>query len=192
MIKRLHELTKAELTALGVFMRGEIKPASITEGSDWVCPQLQRAHFWDEEQIAHKVAADAAKEPSGGASCLRAWVALDGDPVGFCGVLVSPRDLEIVTFLIEASKTEAEQFQVAAPLALESLAGLPDREEIFGWFNQEGFAARFAELCGFKVDPLAPSVIADPNPLCRWYMHPKKLVENIKALSKENSGHLHR
>lgn len=179
MIKRLHELSKAELLALSVFMRGEIKPTDISEGSDWVCQQLQRGHFWSKEQVELKVAADAAKEPTSGASYLRAWVALDGDPVGFCGVMVEPSALLIVTFLIDAGK---EEYQIADALALESLANLPDREEIYSFFNKEGFAAEYAKRCGFQSRELGKSMIPNPNPLLYWWMHPKKLVENIKAL----------
>jgi len=176
MIKRLHELTKAELTALGVFMRGEIKPASISEGSDWVCQQLQRPHFWSEEQITYMVKRDKEALTDSGASYLRVWV----DPLGLCAVMVEPEKLFITTFLIDAK----EPFAVADALALEALAGLPEREVIYSYFNKEGFAAEFATRCGFECRELGTSLIVDKNPLLYWWMHPKKLVENIKGFNK--------
>lgn len=174
-IKRLHELSKKELKDLGTFMRGEIQPASIG-GSDWVCQQLQRPHFWSAEQIAYMVRHDKATPTNPGASHLRIWVSLN--PFGLCAVMVEPTKLFIATFLIDAK----EPFEIADALALEALANLPDREEIYSLFNKEGFAARFAIRCGFKCRPLGKSMIPDPNPILYWWMHPKKLAENIKAM----------
>lgn len=184
MIKRLHELSKKELKALGTFMRGEIKPADMAKGSNWVCQQLQRPHFWSEKQVAHMVKRDRETLTTSGASYLRVWVALESSPVGLCGVMVEPLKLFISTFLIDDDYVEAEQFQIADALAKVSLAGLPDREEIYSLFNKKGFAARFATRCGFECRELGKSIIPDPNPLLYWWMNPEKLAENIKKLAK--------
>ena len=174
MIKRLHELSKAELTALGVFMRGEIQPASITEGNDWVCKWFQQGR-WSDKQIEHRVELDKEDKT------YRVWVAFDGAPIGLCSVAAEADALLITTFLVEtAGKTEAEQFVVADALALRSLEGLAKREVIYGWFPKEGFAARYAERCGFESKLMGKPMKPDPNPILYWWMNPTKLRENIE------------
>lgn len=174
-IKRLHELKEKDLLALGVFMRGEIKPADVTKGSEWVCQRLQRPHFWKDNEIARVAGFE------GPGSKFQAWVAFEGKtPVGVCMVSVEPAALLLTTFLVESSRTEEEQHVVADALALRGLGEVPERGEIYGWFSMLGFAARYAKRCGFESvipgKPMAP----DPNPLMRWWTDPAELKKRVE------------
>lgn len=176
-VLRLHELSEKELEALGTLMRGEIQPASITEGSTWVCQRAQRPHFWQDKEIARVAGFE------GPDSKFQAWVIFEGKaPVGLCMIVVEPEALLLTNFLVETSRAEKEQFAVADTLALRSLSELPERKEIYGWFPSQGFAARYAKRCGFKsVVPGKPMVV-EADPIMCWWTDPAVLKKNIEVL----------
>jgi len=169
MIKRLHELSKAELEAVSLFLRGEIQPASITEGSDWVCQKLQRSHFWGIKGVTNMAELDKL----GISSCV---VGFDGAPVGLCHVGLG-EPAQILLFLVAG-----EQFDIADEIALASLDTF-DAEVLESFFPEKGFAADYARRCGFKSERLgkSTSIIPDPNPMLLWTIRVDELRKNIEG-----------
>lgn len=175
MIKRLSELTKPQIEALSVLLRGEIKPADISEGSTWVCQRLQRAHFWDVEMLERMAERD--KEVP------QAWVALDGKaPVGVCMVPGVGVERILVCFLVA---DRPDSWEIADAIALPALKDLMTDgcTELTGWFPREGWAAEYAKRCGFRSSQPGTTIIPDPNPLLLWEIGVKELEENILGLS---------
>ena len=178
MIKRLSELSKKELKDLGTFMRGEIQPASISEGSDWVCLRRQRPYFWKDKEIAR------IAKFEGPASKFQAWTIFEGGPIGICIVTIMTAETErLSTFLVGATgRLEKEQFVIADELALRALSELPERKEIYGDFPALGFSARYATRCGFESELQGKLMAPDPNPILHWTIDPAVLKKNIEVL----------
>jgi hypothetical protein len=178
MIKRLHELTKAERGAVSLLLRGEIKPASIDAGCTWVCLK-QQPHFWSAEMVER--VAERDKETA------VAWVAFDGKaPIGVCFV-VGVGEIRPLTCFLVADR--ADRWEIADATALVALKDLAADGclQLWSWFMAKGFAAEYAERCGFRSSQPGTTVIPDPNPLLLWEIGVKELEQNIL---KEADAHL--
>ena len=167
-IKRLHELSKAELEAVSGFLRGEIQPASITEGSDWVCQKLQRSHFWGIKGVTNM----AELDKMGNSTCV---VGFDGVPIALCRVGLG-EPAQILLFIVTGG------FEVAYEIALASLDTF-DAEVLESLFPEKGWAGDFARRCGFKSERLGnpTSIIPDPNPMLLWTIRVDELRKNIEG-----------
>lgn len=145
-IKRLHELSETELLAFGVFMRGEIKPESISAGSKWVCQKWQKPHYWGDKYLGE------LKDHN-----LATWVALeDGDPVGFTSVTKDGPDRMITLFLVDTRMTPGAQEKVADALAMRGIENVAARGEslektsLIIPYKLDPMGEAYADRCGFS------------------------------------------
>jgi len=174
-ICRLHELS--DLEAVSLFLRGEIQPASISEGSDWVCRARQRPHFWGLEGVRSIAESDKGERTM-------CWVGFDEkEPVGLCLTGVDKEGVEILLYLVKTSVTKAEQFAIADEIALVALAAFPPTEMIGGFWPEHGWAADYARRCGFNSTKCGKDtgIIPEPNPILRWEIPLEDLKKNIEG-----------
>lgn len=177
-VRRLKTLYVHELEELGRLMSDEVAFDDTSVGSSWVCWWQVQARFWTKERLFDMSDLDALGDT------YRAWVAfVDGKLVAICSIAIEPEAILLTTFLVDTrAYIEEEQFAIADEFALTVLADIPQRDEIYGYFPFEGFAARYATRCGFAATiPGKPDAL-NPSPLRRWTHNPRKLEETIRSL----------
>lgn len=179
-IKRLHELTKEQVDAVSVFMRGDIQPADITQGSTWVCLKLQRGHFWNKDTLKRMAENDKL-----GDKTLVHIALVEGRPVGLCWLINEGKDALLGMYLVDASYSQEEQWKIADEIAVRSITTvLADNRwgkgNFHGWFPEHGWAADYARRCGFRCEPSGTSLTPDPNPMLHWTLGMEELLSNIE------------
>ena len=175
-IKRLHELSRAELLALGAWMRAEIQPDSISAGSDYVCQVSQEAHYWGDKYLA-------TLQKEGGDVDI--WVALDAGPVATCWVAAGSPDRMITLFLVAAGLTDPEQLVASdaiARRAVEDMMATGFEGDLISTFPDNSKAADYAKLCGFAIDE-GPTT-AGLKPIKPWRQNIKALHDSILGRAK--------
>lgn len=184
-VKRLHELMGGfviNVQAVSLALRDEIQPASVTEGSSWVCQRLQRPHFWGTKAIENLAETD--KDGVMG----MAWVGfVRNRPAGFCWVCNEDEDRMLGMFLVNTSYSQKEQWEIADAIALKSITEMladdcPAKRNFYGWFPEKGWAADYARRCGFKSERPGKymGTVPDPNPLLLWTIGMEQLKRNIE------------
>lgn len=178
-IRRLFELGPSQLEAVSLFLGNEVQPETPSDTSQWVCGKARQARLWDVDMVQRMAEKD--KEDRG------TWIALIGEKVvAFCSVIYQDDgDRYLFLFLVSSDYTLEEQYEIADTIAFRSVSDMladdhPAKGNFYGWFPAGSWSGRYAERCGFASELVGKLMATNPNPILRWTIDMRKLLEQVK------------